>query len=243
MNRVNPHDLWEVQAASRQLNMTASTLMHKHIRNGSLKLQFSQSVASYGKCLVQDYESGKKTKAAVLNDFKKEAKSLAEQSSQIGLKGIGFVAGVMQTVAGGGICYASAGTLCAIVGAPMMAHGVNNMYENGRFFVDGNPDHVGPVHYGYQKVAEMSGFDKAYGDVAYYGVDLALSGYGLAAKSTTLKAPVNAWNKLPHARRFKLFRYSSEDYLRGYQAMRKPALGIEMGADYSSIKAIRDSYD
>lgn len=79
--------------------------------------------------------------------------------------------------------------------------------------------------------------------VAYYGVDLALSGYGLAAKSTTLKAPVNAWNKLPHARRFKLFRYSSEDYLRGYQAMRKPALGIEMGADYSSIKAIRDSYD
>nr|MBF4354388.1 hypothetical protein [Vibrio anguillarum] len=76
----------------------------------------------------------------------------------------------------------------------------------------------------------------------------------LVAKTTTAKNAVEAyqiaskpnlkpmpWTITPKAKQFKLFRYSSEDYLRGYQAMSKSALGVEMGADYYNIDAIKDS--
>ncbi|MCG9648408.1 DUF4225 domain-containing protein [Vibrio brasiliensis] len=237
MNRVKPHDLWEVQTASKQLNMVASTLMNKHISNGSLKLKFSQSVALQGKCLVQDFEKGKKSKAQVLQELKKEERSLWEQSKEITFKGIGLVAGVMQIAGGGGICYASAGTMCVILGAPLMAHGANNVYENGRYFIDGNANHVGLVRQGYRGAAEKLGYDKSYGDIAYYSVDLGLSVGGLVSRSTTLK-PVESWNQLPHAKRFKLFSYSSEDYLRGYQAASRPALLTEAGADVVTLDAL-----
>lgn len=236
-NKVNSHDLWEVQAASKQLNTTASTLMHKHITNGALKLKFSQTVALHGKCLMQDFEQGKKTKREVLQEIKNEERSLWDQSKEITFKGIGLVAGVMQFVGGGGICYASAGTMCVILGAPLMAHGVNNVYENGRYFIDGNADHVGLVRQSYRGVAGKLGYDESYGDVAYYGVDLGLSVGGLVSRSATLK-PVESWNQLPHAKRFKLFRYSAEDYLRGYQAASHPALLTEAGADVVTLDAL-----
>ncbi|WP_329604829.1 MULTISPECIES: DUF4225 domain-containing protein [Vibrio] len=148
---------------------------------------------------------------------------------------MGFIAGVMQVTAGAGICYASATTLC-LIGAPMMAHGANNMYENGKYFWDGDENATGLVREGYQYAAESLGYSKSYGDIAYYGADLDMSAYGLAAKSTTAKDAAEAyqiaskpnlkampWTKTPKAKQFKLFRYSSEDYLRGYQAMSKGA--------------------
>ncbi|EIF8196712.1 DUF4225 domain-containing protein [Vibrio vulnificus] len=239
MKRVDLHDLWQVQAAAKGLNMQASSLMHKHITNGPLKLKFSRDVAVFGKCLVKDFEQGKKTKTQVMAEFQKEKGSLLEQSREIATKGIGFVAGVMQVVGGGATCYASAGTMCALVGLPMMAHGANNMYENGRYFFDGNPNHVGLVRKGYQNTAEFAGYDKSYGDIAYYGADLGLSAYGLFGRSTTLK-PIESWSHLPHARRFKLFRYSSEDYLRGYQATSKPALAFGAFSDATTIRTLAD---
>jgi hypothetical protein len=34
------------------------------------------------------------------------------------------------------------------------------------------------------------------------------------------------WTSTPKAKQFKLFRYSSEDYLRGYQASSRLSLGV-----------------
>ncbi|TFH89095.1 DUF4225 domain-containing protein [Vibrio ouci] len=237
MNKVNLHDLWEVQNAAKGLNTQASSVMHQHITNGALKLHFSREVAIFGKCLVQDFEQGKKTKSQVIRELQKEKQNLWEQSREIAAKGIGLIAGVMQVVGGGATCYASAGTLCAVVGLPMMSHGANNIYENGRYFVDGNPNHVGWVRQGYQNMAEYTGYDKSTGDIAYYGADLALSAYGLFGKSTTLK-PIESWNKLPHSKRFKLFRYSAEDYLRGYQATNKVALGLGGLSDAATARSL-----
>lgn len=237
MNKVNLHDLWQVQNAAKGLNTQASSVMHNHIINGALKLQFSREVAIFSKCLLQDFEQGKKTKDQVLREFQKEKQNLWEQSRVIATKGIGLIAGIMQVVGGGATCYASAGTMCAVIGLPMMSHGANNIYENGRYFVDGDPSHVGLVRQGYQSMAEHAGYDKSTGDIAYYGADLAFSAYGLAGRSTTLK-PIESWNRLPHSKRFKLFRYSAKDYLRGYQAISKPVLGIEIGSDYNTAKDI-----
>ncbi|MEX0336410.1 DUF4225 domain-containing protein [Vibrio tubiashii] len=240
MNRVNPHDLWEVQAASKQLNMVASTLMNKHISNGPLKLKFSQSVARHGKCLVRDFEQGKKTKEQALKEIKKEQRSLFEQGVVIGQKGVGLVAGVMQTITGAATCYYSAMTLCAVYGGPLALHGVNNIYENGKYFIDGDEDATGYVRQFYQTSAVWAGFDESAGNMAYYGMDLAFSARAILGRSTTVKPPktkldfdkslqpkpipLESWINKPHAKQFKLYRYSAEDFLRGYQAANKPAL-------------------
>ncbi len=47
------------------------------------------------------------------------------------------------------------------------------------------------------------------------------------------------WTNTAKAKQFKLFRYSSEDYLRGYQAMSKGALTAEALADGYTLKTIR----
>lgn len=89
----------------------------------------------------------------------------------------------------------------------------------------------GLVREGYQHAAESLGYSKSYGNIAYYGADLAMSAYGAFAKTTTVKDATEVyqvmsktnlkpmpWTKTPKAKQFKLFRYSSEDFLRGYQA-------------------------
>ncbi|MDC5842522.1 DUF4225 domain-containing protein [Vibrio europaeus] len=236
MNRVNSHDLWEVQAASKQLNMVASTLMNKHISNGPLKLKFSQSVARHGQCLVKDFEKGRKGKAQVLKEFKKEERSLWEQNQVIGTKGIGFVAGVMQIASGTGMCFASVGSMCAF-GAMLIAHGSNNVYENGRYFFDGNENHVGLVRQGYRGIAEFAGYDASYGDIAYYGIDLGLSAKVIWGRSTKIKPPTSG-NFFKDSKKFKLLSYTAEDYLRGYQATSNYALGFGVMADGMTARSL-----
>ncbi|WP_240696869.1 DUF4225 domain-containing protein [Vibrio kanaloae] len=247
-------DIREVEKAGKGLTMQAVTLSHRYISNGGIKMQFVRDVDRFEQCLVNDFKSGKKNKEAVFKELKKERQNLIDQGALIAQKGIGLVAGVMQVAAGAGICYASAGSLCLIVGTPMAAHGMSNIQENGKYFLDGDENATGFVRKGYQHTAEFLGYSKSHGDIAYYGIDLSLSAYGLAAKTTTVKNASETYQVIPKpnlkpmpwtntrkAKQFKLFRYSSEDYLRGYQAMSKSALGVEIGADYYNIDSIMDS--
>ena len=146
------------------------------------------------------------------------------------------------------MCYASAATLC-FIGGPMAAHGMNNIYENGKYFLDGDTNATGLVRKGYQNTAEYFGYSKSHGDIAYYGLDLTMSAYGALAKTKTIKDASNAhqiaskspnlkpmpWTSTRKAKQFKLFRYSSEDYLRGYQASSRLSLGA--GALSDSVTA------
>ncbi|MFC3022717.1 DUF4225 domain-containing protein, partial [Vibrio zhugei] len=255
-NKTTPDswDIREVEKAGKGLTMQAVTLSHRYISDGSLKMQFVRDVDRFEQCLVNDFKSGKKNKETVVKELRKERQSLIEQGGMIMQKGIGFIAGVMQVTAGAGMCYASVGTLC-LIGAPMAAHGMNNMYENGKYFVDGDENATGLVREGYQYASESLGYSKTQGDIAYYGIDLAMSAYGLVAKTTTAKNAAEAyqvtsktnlkpmlWKNTRKAKQFKLFRYSAEDYLRGYQAMSKSALGAEMGADYSRFQIISATF-
>ncbi|MCW8336157.1 DUF4225 domain-containing protein [Vibrio paucivorans] len=227
--------------------MQAVTLSNRYLSNGGLKMQFVREVDRFEQCLVNDFKSGRKSKETVFKELKKERQNLMDQGAIIAQKGIGFVAGVMQLTAGAGICYYSAAYLCSI-GGSMMAHGMNNMYENGKYFWDGDENATGLVRESYQHAAELLGYSKSHGDIAYYSSDLAMSAYGALAKTTTVKNASNAyqvitkpnlkpmpWTRAPKAKQFKLFRYSAEDYLRGYQASSRLSLGA--GALSDSITA------
>ena len=253
MNRKGPDswDIREVEKTGKGLTMQSVSLANKHISNGILKNQFIREVDRFEQCLVNDFKSGRKSKETVFKELRKERHNLMEQGKLITQKGVGFIAGVMQTIAGGGICYASATTLC-FIGAPMAAHGMNNMYENGKYFLDGDTNATGLVRKSYQNTAEYLGYSKSHGDIGYYGADLVMSAYGLVAKSTTVKNAANAyqispklnlkpmpWTKTRKSKQFKLFRYSSEDYLRGYQIMSKGALATEVLADGYTLNAIK----
>lgn len=233
-----PWDIREVEKAGKGLTLQAVTLSHRYISNGGLKMQFVHDVDRFEQCLVNDFKNGKKSKETVFKELRKERQSLMDQGALIAKKGAGFIAGVMQVAAGAGICYYSATSLCSI-GGVMMAHDTNNMYENGKYFWDGDENATGLVREGYQHAAESLGYSKSHGDIAYYGTDLALSAYGAIAKTTTAKNAAEAyqiaakpnlkpmpWTSTPKAKQFKLFRYSSEDYLRGYQASSRLSLGV-----------------
>ena len=56
-------------------------------------------------------------------------------TTTIALKQIGFVAGGAQVYGGASLCVGSLGLACAAYGAPMIAHGLNNVYENGYYLL------------------------------------------------------------------------------------------------------------
>jgi hypothetical protein len=56
-------------------------------------------------------------------------------TTTLALKQIGFVAGGAQVYGGASLCVGSLGLACAAYGAPMITHGLNNMYENGYYLL------------------------------------------------------------------------------------------------------------
>lgn len=207
-------DYWMVSAAAGKLGSQASTLGVRHIKDGALRLQFNREVAYFAKSIVNDVSQGKKSPEQGLQDLKDEQNSLLSQSFEIAQKGVGAIAGAFQIATGAGICYASVGTLCLFAGAPMMAHGANNLYENGRNLLENRSDTQGPVRKVYQEGAKLLGGGALEGNMAYGTVDLGLSVYGVGR----MVLRPDAW---------RLFRYINTDYIRSYKAMGSSALTFE----------------
>ena len=189
-------------------------LISRHL----LRLQFNREVAYYAKSIVNEVEQGKRTPYEGLQALRNEQSSLLSQSMDIAKKGVGVIAGAFQFAAGAGICYGSAGTLCLFMGAPLMAHGANNVYESGRDLWTGRSDTQGPVRKGYQTLAKSLGGTDSEGNMAYGAMDLTLSAYGVGRM--VLKP--DAW---------RLFRYVNTDYIRAYRTVGKHALIFEGVSD------------
>lgn len=211
-----------VSAAADKLGEQACILGLRHIKNGTLRLQFNREVAYYAKTIMTDVSEGKKSPEQGLKELKDEQNSLFTQSWEVAKKGIGAVAGAMQFVAGAGICYGSVGTLCLVAGVPIMAHGANNVYENGRNLWEGRSDTEGPVRKGYQAAAKAVGYGARDGNMAYGSADLAMSVYGV----TKLVLKPDSW---------RLFRYIGTDYVRAYRNTSVPALVLDRAADALTV--------
>jgi hypothetical protein len=173
-------DFWQVSRAGSILASQACTVSARHISDGVLRLQFNREVAYYAQRIVYDVEQGIKTPKQGLRELENEHKSLLVQARDIAQRGVGVVAGALQFGAGAGICYGSVGTLCLVAGVPLMAHGANNVYENGRNLWEGSSDTQGPVRKGYQEASKAMGGGELEGNLAYGGADLLMSAYGVS---------------------------------------------------------------
>jgi len=216
-------DFWELSEAANYLANHACAVSARHINDQMLRLQFNREVAYYARQIVRDVEEGRKTTDEGMEALRAEKNSLARQSTTVVQQGVGLVAGALQVATGAGICYASVGTLCVLFGAPLAAHGANNIYENGRNFWEGRSDTEGIVRKGYQKVAQLMGGDNFEGNIAYGAVDLGMSVYGLGR----LALKPDSW---------RLFRYINTDYSRAYKLTTKKSLVAEgMGVTATAL--------
>lgn len=223
------HELWKVSEAASLLAGQACTLAARHINDGMLRLQFNREVAYYATSIVRDVEQGDKTVEQGLKAIQDEQESLLNQSFEITQKGIGLIAGGLQVAGGVGVCYASIGTLCILFGTPLMFHGANNIYENGRNLITRRSDTEGPLRNGYQALSTLAGGSEFEGNIVYGSVDLLLSAYG--AGRLVLKP--DAW---------RLFKYVRTDYIRAYKTTPIGIFYIERSSDAITSKNIYEEW-
>ncbi|PWB31085.1 hypothetical protein DCO48_18115 [Pseudomonas sp. SDI] len=223
--RLDNDDYWVVCEAANNLTKQACTLGSQHLQDGMLQLQFTREIAYFTKSLVNDVEAGRKTPEEAVLAMKMEQRSLLDQSSTATRQGAAAIAGALQIASGVGACYASAMTLCLGIGLPLIAHGINNVYEGGRNLWEGRSDTEGPVRKGYQSAAKALGGDAHDGNIAYGTVDIGLSIYGIGK----LVVKPDTW---------RLFRYINSDYIRNYRAMGSASLMLESHVNLESGKQI-----
>ena len=216
-------DYWMISQAAAKLGSQASTLGARHIKDGTLRLQFNREVSYYARGVVNDVSQGNKSAEQGLKELKDEQNSLLTQARDVALRGAGVISGALQFAVGAGICYASVGTLCLFAGAPMMLNGTNNIYENGRDLFENRTDTVGPVRTGYRAISGMLGKGNCEADVLYGIIDLSSSAYGIGRM--VLKP--DSW---------RLFRYVKTDYIRAYRQASAHGFAFDRFMDIQNVK-------
>ena len=251
----------EVRKAVAGLLNTANRYSVTHLQDPLVRYYFKREYLFLEKCLIRDYENGILVGDKVVRLVKQERQSLKEQATDLTLYGIGVIAGAGQVAAGYTICTADSifsftgMSFCGGVGAPMLLHGGNNLYENsykiagnihqnwtGRY--TGDFENVsGPLKKGYRLGAEKLGLKQRDADAAYAGVDLATSAYGL----TNQVKIVQKWSNMPDSKQLMLFRYSRADYIKGVKSMSMGSLGVEMYGNaatlHGAVKPYREVED
>lgn len=169
------NQLSELHQSAANLTRYACIVSSRHIKDGVLRGRFNRTMAYYVRQVLADVRNGKIRAEEGLRQIELEHKSLRIKALEVA----GVIAGATMAATGAGICYYSAMTACAVAGAPMIAHGVNNIYENSNNLSAGRTDTTGPLKWLYQKVAVAAGSSERRGSLAYSAVDIGLSGYGL----------------------------------------------------------------
>lgn len=165
--------------SAANLTQYACIVSARHIKDGVLRGQFNRDMAYYVRQVLSDVRNGRLRVDEGLLRIQTEHKHMQKSAQDIGKQIAGFVSGGVVALTGVGICYGSAGFACGFAGVPMIAHGTNNMYENGANLWEGRLDVVGPVRILYQKISVAVGGTESQGSMAYWLADLGLAGYGL----------------------------------------------------------------
>ncbi|EHK0753624.1 DUF4225 domain-containing protein, partial [Vibrio parahaemolyticus] len=247
----------EVKLALNGLLNQSDMYAMMHIRDPHLRENFRDEYLFLARCMKRDYDNGILYKDRIVKLARQERQSLIEQAYEITKYTAGLVAGIGQTSAGFGMCITSSvfsiagASWCGSMGATMMAHGTNNIYE-ASYNITGNivqnwkgaytgdyGDADGYVRKTYQRIAKEKGFGANEGNLAYSGVDIATSAYGLLKSDPK---SVGGWAEAEKVTQFKLYYYFSKDLERGWRTMSKGALAAEIGADYYTIKGSIDLY-
>ncbi|KGM28907.1 DUF4225 domain-containing protein [Photorhabdus luminescens] len=159
------------------------------------------------------------------------AKSRNNETVNLIVSWIGFVSGSIQLI--GGFLAIDSGVGAAL-GAPLMAHGFNNIVESG-YYILYRESYTGPVKFIYEGVGEkVFGMDKRNADVIYTSVDVGMSINGFFGYKLE---PDNQ----------RLYRYINADLLiglkrRGIETMNYKEIALEIFGDANTIFGQYRSY-
>ena len=227
-----------IRIDARRLLQCADELCEKHLYYDDIKQAFKQEVEVFANDIVEQVDSGAMTYEQGAEKIKKEEKSLLDQSLIWLGNGLSVFGGAGVTTAGLVLCDTVLG---CVIGAPMIAHGLNGIYEGSAGIFNGVMNEIdggdrdievdGPLRKLYQSGAEAIGYDASIGDIIYDVVDLKGSLYGkvkLIPKLNEFGDPV-----------FKLFSYARKDLEMAYKQMTSFFLTLEVWSDFILIKKIR----
>lgn len=221
--------LEDVRQAAALLKGQACSFAARNISDGMSRLQFNRKVAYFTQGVIKEVEDGSSTAKSGLEKLKGQLSQLLDISADVGIKVIGIAGGTSQIISGVKTCYGSGGTLCLFFGVPLIAHGSNNTYENTRNLIENRSDVEGPLKKAYQDLFVWAGGTARQGNMAYYSVDLALSGYGLM-------------QKVPNPEAIKLWYNFKSDFSRNITTLTKNALALEILADAATLNSLYDEW-
>ncbi|OTP81450.1 PAAR domain-containing protein [Gilliamella apicola] len=237
-NSANDDENNLIRIDARRLLQCADELCEKHLYHDDIKQAFKQDVESFANDIVERVDSGAMTYEQGAEKIKVEEKNLLDQSLIWISNGLSIFGGAGLTSTGVALCYTGWG---CVVGAPMVAHGLNGIYEGSAGIFNGVMNEIdggdrdmevdGPLRKLYQSGAEAIGYDASIGDIIYDVVDLKGSLYGkvkLIPKLNEFGDPV-----------FKLFSYARKDLEMAYKQMTSFFLTLEVWSDFILIKKIR----
>ncbi|WP_158783022.1 DUF4225 domain-containing protein [Pantoea sp. BAV 3049] len=259
-DRFSDYFLTMANLEARQLSATARTVSSMHLTDLITRMRFMDEVQRFISSQIQTIRSAKNDAVCqeCLNNLRQERHFLGVQNEMLStgraavsasvkfyhdnekiigyvIDGIGVILGGLQIVAGAGVMAASLATgnvIGTVVGVHLILNGTSTLVEKISK-LEGNKDAVGFMKNAYMDSAEFFGFDRKLGMLAYQGVDLGTSYYGILKLSLKPKA-------------WRLFHYIPSDYFRKISSMSRPALAIkgvsaagkigQMGLTYKDIK-------
>ncbi|EJF30463.1 MULTISPECIES: DUF4225 domain-containing protein [Enterobacteriaceae] len=254
--RFNNYYLMLAQREANSLQRYARQISSLHLKTLVPRLNFNNEIDKFIDAQIKQITTAKNERECkeCLFNIREEKRLIEQQNTELKMgstkivvsaelvnkldawgyviNGVGVVLSGFQVIAGAGITIASIthGNMIGLTaGSLLILHGVNGLYEGVTNISTGRSDTTGAVKKGYVRVAEFMGFSDKAGLLAYSGMDLALSGYGLARQ--IMKA--DAW---------RLFRHLPSDFVRNYKNMSTTALLIEGAGDGVALKSIADSY-
>nr|WP_237398454.1 MULTISPECIES: PAAR domain-containing protein [unclassified Gilliamella] len=230
-------DTSKIRLDAKRLMDCTHELCEKHLYYNEIKQSFIDDVDTYAMNIVNKVESGEMSYEEGAKKIKTEENNLWKQSfiwSKNGLSIFGGV-GMIQT----GVALCSVGLSC-LIGAPMIAHGGNGIYEGGAGIVNGVMNEIdggnrsmevdGPLRGWYKDATESLGFDSSIGDIAYDSLDLSMS---VGAKLKLVPKLNKFGNPI-----FKLFKYGRRDLENAYKQMSKKLLTVEILGDAISLREL-----
>ena len=226
----NPETRSKIRLDVKKLLDLAKEVCEKHLYYEEIKQQFIQAIETFANSIVTQVDNGSISYAEGSEEIQKEKKSLWEQSILWIKNGLSVLGGMGQTMAGFALCDTGIGCM---LGAPLVAHGVNGTYEGSAGLYNGVMNQIdggnrsleveGPLRKVYQSAFKSLGFDASVGSIAYDAFDLGVSAHGklkLVPKLNEFGNPI-----------FKLFRYGNKDLEMAYKQMSRKLLTLEFASD------------
>ena len=230
----NPETRSKIRLDVKKLLDLAKEVCEKHLYYEEIKQQFIQAIETFANSIVTQVDNGSISYAEGSEEIQKEKKSLLDQSILWLKNGLNVFGGVGMVMTGFALCDTRIG---CVLGAPIMAHGINGTYEGSAGLYNGVMNQIdggnrsleveGPLRKAYQSAVEALGFDASVGNIAYDAFDLGVSVHGklkLVPKLNEFGNPI-----------FKLFRYANKDLEMAYKQMSKHLLTLEISSDLFSI--------